>query len=160
FGRQVEQEVVKKLVQESFGVAASQHQIEPVADPVVDAQDLNIARGKAFHYSARVEVRAQIDPKDYFSIDVGQRPAKVSDEQIDRAIERKREELTEYKVIEGRAEMVTRATDVLVVNVKGTIGDQAIDKQGMMVDLSEHGGDSEPIPGLARALAGIPLVAS
>src|SRR5438046_7589329 len=48
FGRQVEQEVAKKLVQESFFAAASQHDIQPVAEPVVD--DAQLKKGQAFHY--------------------------------------------------------------------------------------------------------------
>src|SRR5712691_9895730 len=56
FGRQVEHEVVKQLVQESFVAAASQHDIQPVAQPVVD--DAQLRKGQAFHYSARVEVRS------------------------------------------------------------------------------------------------------
>ena len=56
FGRQVEQEVVKQLVQESFVTAAQQHDIQPVAEPIVD--DAHLHKGKPFHYSARVEVRS------------------------------------------------------------------------------------------------------
>src|SRR5581483_5521791 len=156
FGRQVEQEVVKQLVQESFVAAASQHQIEPVADPVVD--DAHLHKGKSFHYSARVEVRSHVEPKEYDGVEVGRRAAKVSDEAIDRALEHKREELTEYKVIEGRAEMVTGPTDVVVINMKGTIADKPIDKEGVMVDLSEK--EREPVPGLMQALIGIPLNAT
>jgi trigger factor len=151
FGRQVEQEVVKQLVQESFVAAATEHQIQPVAEPVVD--DAQLLKGQPFHYSARVEVRSIIEPKDYDGIEVSQRPPHVSDEEIDRALERKRQELTEFKVIEGRHEAA--ATDVLVVNAAGTIGERKIEKEGMMVDLG--GAEREPIPGLAQALLGIPL---
>ena len=41
FGRQVEQEVVKQLVQESFVAAASKHDIQPVAEPIVDDAHLH-----------------------------------------------------------------------------------------------------------------------
>src|SRR5438445_13691709 len=41
FGRQIEQEVVKKLVQESFDAAAHEHDIQPVAEPVVDDAHLH-----------------------------------------------------------------------------------------------------------------------
>src|SRR5947209_4546135 len=47
FGRQIEQEVVKQLVQESFVTAAQQHDIQPVAEPIVDDAHLN--KGQAFH---------------------------------------------------------------------------------------------------------------
>lgn len=156
FGRQIEQEVVQRLVQESFVAAATEHSLAPVAEPVVD--DAHLHKGQPFHYSARVEVRSQVEPKDYDGVELKQRPAQVSDEQITRAIDHKRDELTEYKVIEGRAEMVATDKDVLVVSLKGKVGDREIDKDGVMVDLSTS--EREPIPGLGKALLGAPLNAT
>jgi len=153
FGRQVEQEVVKQLVQESFVAAATQHDIQPVAEPVVD--DAHLHKGKPFHYSARVEVRSVVEPKEYDALELGQRPAKVSDEDVERALQHKREELTEYKVIEGRTE--AGPADVLVLNVKGHIADKEINKDGMMIDLGQT--EHEPLPGMAQALLGVPLAA-
>src|SRR5262249_30708511 len=135
FGRQVEQEVVKQLVQESFVAAATKHDIQPVAEPIVD--DAHLHKGKSFHYSARVEVRSEVEPKEYEGIELDQRAAKVTDEAIDQAIERKRQELTEYKMIEGRDPSVTKESDVLVIALKGKIGEHDFDKEGVMVDLGE-----------------------
>ncbi len=154
FGRQVEQEVIKQLVQESFVTAAHQHDIQPVAEPIVDDAQLN--KGQPFHYSARVEVRSIVEPKDYDGIELNQRPAAISDEELDAALERKRQELTEFKPIEGREALT--ATDVAVIDVAGTLGERKFDKEAMMVDLGESGRD--PIPGLAKALVGVPIKAA
>src|SRR5215831_14960665 len=83
FGRQVEQEVVKQLVQESFVAAATQHEIQPVAEPVVD--DAHLQKGHPFHYSARVEVRSVVEPKEYDGIEVAQRKAHVTDDKVQQA---------------------------------------------------------------------------
>ena len=76
------------------------------------------------------------------------------------ALERKRQELTEYKVIEAgsRPEMVTTDRDVVVVSVEGAVGEQKGDKDGVMVDLSDT--EHEPIPGLVSRLVGLPLDAA
>lgn len=153
FGRQVEQEVIKQLVQESFVTAAQQHDIQPVAEPIVD--DAHLHKGQAFHYSARVEVRSIVEPKEYDGVEVAQRAAQVSDEDVEQALERKRQELTEFKPIEGRDAL--QASDVAVVDVNGTIGERKFDKEAMMIDLGEPA--REPIPGLAKALVGVPLAA-
>jgi trigger factor len=153
FGRQVEQEVVKQLVQESFVHAASQHSIQPVAEPVVD--DAHLHKGKSFHYSARVEVKSEVTPQEYDGVELNQRQAKVADDDVTKAIERKRQELTEYKMIEGRDPKVAQASDVLVLSVKGKIGDHDFDKDGVMVDLGEA--DREVVPGIGAALMGIAL---
>ena len=154
FGRQVEQEVVKQLVQESFVTAAQQHDIQPVAEPIVD--DAHLHKGKPFHYSARVEVRSIVEPKEYDGIELGQRAAAVSDADLDAALERKRQELTEFKPIEGRSEL--GPSDVAVIDVTGHIGERKFDKEAMMVDLGEPARD--PIPGFAKALVGVPLTAA
>jgi trigger factor len=153
FGQQVEQEVIKKLVQESFVTAATEHQIQPVAEPVVDEAQLH--KGQSFHYSARVEVRSVVEPADYDGVELGKRHAQASDAALAAALERKRRDLTEYKAIEGRAE--AGAMDVLVVSAVGTIGERKFEKEGMMVELS--GDEREAVPGLAKALLGIPLSA-
>jgi trigger factor len=153
FGRQVEQEVVKQLVQESFVHAATKHSIQPVAEPIVD--DAHLHKGKAFHYSARVEVKTEVTPQDYDGIELGQRAAKVSDEDVAAAIERKRQELTQYRMIEGREPKVAQASDVLVIALKGKVGDHDFDKEGVMVDLGET--NREIVPGIGAALLGMPL---
>jgi trigger factor len=158
FGRQVEQDVVQKLVQESFIQAATDHKIEPVAEPVVD--DAHLHKGKSFHYSARVEVRAAVEPKDYFDVTVTQRKPEVKDEDVERALEQKRRELTEYKVIDAASRTTTIERDVLVLGAQGTLGegpDAKFERDGIMVDLSEPSAD--PIPGLGKALLGIPVQA-
>ena len=154
FGRQVESEVVKQLVQESFVTAAQQHDLQPVAEPIVD--DAHLHKGQSFHYSARVEVRSIVEPKDYDGLELGQRPAAVSDTDVEGALERKRQELTEFKAIEGRTEL--GASDVAVVDVTGHIGERKFDKEAMMIDLGEAA--REPLPGIAKALVGVPLTAA
>ncbi len=157
FGRQVEQDVVQKLVQESFIQAATDHKIEPVAEPVVD--DAHLHKGKSFHYSARVEVRSVVDAKDYFDAEVARRKPSVSDEDVDRTLETKRRELTEYKVIDPAVRTDGKAIDrdVLILQAGGTVGGEKFDRDGMMVDLGEAAAD--PIPGLGKALLGIPVQA-
>jgi trigger factor len=155
YGRQVEQDVVQKLVQESFIQAATDHKIEPVAEPVVD--DAHLHKGKSFHYSARVEVRSIVEPKDYFDVSVTQRKPAVKDEDVERAIEQKRRELTEYKVIDTAQRTTTVERDVLVMSAKGTVGSEPFDRDGIMVDLGEP--QADPIPGIGKALVGIPVTA-
>ena len=156
YGRQVEQDVVQKLVQETFIQAATDHKLEPVAEPVVD--DAHLHKGKNFHYSARVEVRSHVEPKDYFDAPVTQRGAKVSDEDIERTLESKRRELTEYKVIDAttRPDMKLGVHDVAVLAINGTLGGEKYERaSGFMVDLAEPAAD--PLPGVGKALVGVPL---
>ena len=157
YGRQVEQDLIQKLVQETFIQAATDHKLEPVAEPVVN--DAHLHKGKNFHYSALVEVRSHVEPKDYFDATVSQRGAKVTDEDVERTLDQKRRELTEYKVIDAatRPDMLVGASDVLVLRVVGTLGEEKYEKDGFMVDLSEPTADA--IPGMGKAMLGIPVAA-
>ena len=151
YGRQVQLEVAKELVQESFLAAAREHSIEPVAEPVVE--NAAIRPGEAFRYSARIEIRGAVELAAWEALPVTRKRLVVTDEQVGHALEHKRLMHTEYKAIEGRAE--TRESDVLVVAAKGKVGELPVDRPELTVDLGHV--DLEPLPGLARALRGLPL---
>jgi trigger factor len=53
-----------------------------VAPPSVEA--LEIKSGAPFKFTARVEVRSQVTPKDYSGVPLSRRPAKVTDERSPR----------------------------------------------------------------------------
>ncbi len=155
YGQRVEHEVLEKLVQESFFTAASQHAIEPVAEPVVapaEGGHMHIHRGQSFSYSARVEVRSRITPQDYDGIPLSQRAAKATEVEVTRALDRRRRDLTEFKVIEGRTELAQG--DVVVVKVNGKAGERDFARESLVVELSDDKEIHEPLPGLGAQLLG------
>ncbi|HEY2902336.1 MAG TPA: trigger factor family protein, partial [Polyangia bacterium] len=102
YKRQVEDEVARDLIETSIGQAITEKQIQPVAPPTVDK--LELQSGSPFKFSARVEVRSQVVPKDYLGLPLTRRAPKVTDEEITEALESYRRRLTEYKPVEGRTE--------------------------------------------------------
>jgi trigger factor len=154
YRRQVEEEVARDLIESSIGQAIHEKQIQPVAPPTVD--NLELKSGEPFKFSARVEVRSPVAPKDYSGIALTRRKAKVSDEQIVEALEGYRRRLTEYKPVEGRAE--TAPTDVLMVELHGKVGEHKIKHKTLAVDLEDEAGGA--LPGLATRLRGLPIAAA
>lgn len=152
YARQIEAEVRQRLVQESFYEAMQKHAIMPVVEPVVD--DMKMERGQSFAYSARVEVRADFEPKDYFGVELDRAAPQVTPEEIDEALKNKQRELTEFKKIDGRAEL--QAGDVAFVDLTGTLGDRPLKRDGAMIDVGSASG-GEAVPGLGQALVGLPL---
>ena len=71
------------MVERSLGQAIQENQIEPVAPPAVAEIEI-VKNGAPFKFSARVEVRSQVTPKDYSAIPLNRRPPQVTDEQEDR----------------------------------------------------------------------------
>jgi trigger factor len=151
FARQVHNEVARDLVNESFVFAAREHKLEPVAEPVVE--DAVIKNGEAFKYSARVEIRGDVELKQVDGLAGSRKKVVVEDKEVDAALEHQRRQHTDFKPIEGRTEAAN--TDVLVIALKGKLGDQKLDRPELLVDLTDH--SQEPLPGLAEALLGIPF---
>jgi trigger factor len=151
FARQVQTEVARELVNESFVFAAREHKLEPVAEPVVE--DAIIKNGEAFRYSARVEIRGDVELKTVEGLAGSRKKVKVEDKEVDAALEHQRRQHTDFKPITGRTEAAN--TDVLVIALKGTLGDQKLDRPELLVDLTDH--SQEPLPGIAEALLGIPF---
>jgi trigger factor len=151
YKRQVEDEVARDLVEHSIGQAIRENQLQPVAPPTVE--DLAIKSGEPFKFTARVEVRSQVTPKDYSGLPLSRRPAKVTDEQVAEALEGYRRRLTEFKPVEGRQQ--TGDTDLVLVEMSGRVGEHKLKKRQVAIDLEN---DAEgPLPGLPSRLRGKPI---
>ena len=148
---QVEDDVARELIEQSIGQAITENQIQPVAPPTVDK--LELKPNEPFRFSARVEVRSQVAPKDYSGVALKRRPAKVTEEDISKALEGYRRQLTQFKPVEGRT--TTAESDVLVVEVHGKIGDHKVKKNTVMVDLADE--NAGGVPGLAPRLRNVPI---
>jgi trigger factor len=150
YKHRIEDEVARESVEMAIGQAVSEKQIAPIAPPTVDK--LELKHGEPLKFSARVEVRSQVTPKDYTGVKVSRRPAKVTEEQIDKALESYQRRFTEFKPVEDRK--VTAADDVLSVEVHGRVGEHKIKTRVIQVDLTDE--NAGGLPGLAERLRGIP----
>ena len=118
FRSEVEGEVAQKVVQETFSEAARVEAIDIVAPPSVSISE-GVAAGKPMRYTARVEVRPSIDPKDYKGLEVTRKPPEVSDEMVQKELERMQESFAQLVAVEGRTE--AQEGDWAVVDHEGTI---------------------------------------
>jgi trigger factor len=151
YRQKVEEDVARELIERSIGQAIQENQIQPVAPPTVD--NLELKNGSPFKFSARVEVRSQVVPKDYSGIALSRRAAKVTDEQVTEALEGYRRRFTEYKPVEGRTE--TTAGDVVLVDLHGRVGEHKVKHRTVAVDLDDDAGGA--LPGLASRLRGLAI---
>jgi trigger factor len=114
---------------------------------------LELKSGAPFKFSARVEVRSQVTPKDYSGVPLIRRPTNVTDEQVDKELEGYVRRLTEYRPVEGRT--TTAPTDVVLIELTGRVGEHRFKKRQAAVDLQEE--DTGPLPGLASRLHGLSI---
>jgi len=119
FKDQVEADVVEKLVQKSFEEATREQDLEAVAAPRVEVAEGGIGPDRPFSYTARVEVKPVIVPKDYRGITVTRKPVEVADAAVDAEIERLHQSYAEMVPLEGRD--VAEAGDWAVIDYEGSV---------------------------------------
>ena len=151
YRNQVEGEVSSELVELSIRQAIAEKQIQPVAPPTVDK--LELKQDEPLRFSARIEVRAQVTPKDYTGIRVSRRPPKVTDEDVAQALQGYQRQHTAFLPVEGRD--TTAADDLLRVEVHGKVGEHKIKTKTVTVDLTDE--NAGGLPGLAPRLRGVPV---
>ena len=152
YGQRVNADVAYELVRESFFKAAEEHNLAAVAEPRVE-EAAPIKKGQPFTFAAIIEIRGEVVPQDYKGLGIERRRLDVKDSAVDDALAQLRREHTELRPIEGRE--VTAPGDIVGLTVTGTIGEHAINQPQFAVDLDDP--EREPVPGMAKALTGVPL---
>ena len=89
-GPAVRQEVANALVQQGISAAITEHDLDPVAIPEVDAPEL--ADGSSFTFTAKMEVRPTIDALKLDGLDVERKKIRVTDAMVDKELQQLREQ--------------------------------------------------------------------
>jgi len=152
YGSRIHNEVAFELVRESFIRANIEHKLAAVAEPRVEQAE-PIKKGQPFKFAAIIEVRGDIVPVNYEQLPIERRKLAVAESAVDESLAQLRRTHTELHPIEGRT--VTAPGDVLNLKIVGTIGEHNVDLPQFAIDVDDQ--DREPLPGLCKALLGIPL---
>jgi len=114
------QEGLEDLIETSYRDAIREHDLIPLAQPSIDAPELEI--GKPYTYVAHVVVQPPVELGDYRSVTAEPMDLAVSDEEIDATLQRLRENQAMWLPVERPAEIGDRVT----VDLKLTVGDRTI----------------------------------
>jgi trigger factor len=118
FGDDVKKDVAQKLVTGSIHEALAEHQLDPVAPPRVE--NGSVEPGQPFKYTATVEVRPRVEPRDYEGLTVPKIEAVISDSQVEERIEEMRSGQAMFVPVEGRE--VAEAGDFVSADYEGFVG--------------------------------------
>ena len=121
FRAEVEGGVAERIVRETFAEAVRVEDLPVVAAPSVSIAE-GIAEGKPMRYSARVEVKPKLEPKDYKGLTVTRKPPEVTDETVSGELTRIQDSLAQLVPAEGRFE--AQEGDWAVIDHEGTIDGQ------------------------------------
>lgn len=103
FRAEVESDVAERIVAEAFAEAVRAEDLPVVAAPSVSIAE-GIAEGKPLRFTARVEVKPKLDPKDYKGLAVSRKEPSVTDDMVAGEISRLQQSFSQLVPVEGRLE--------------------------------------------------------
>jgi trigger factor len=102
FAKEIQEEVMNRLLPQTFREAVSEKGVEPVGDPHLEHVDTFI-EGSPIKYKAAFEVKPQFELGEYRGLPVDEAKVEVNEADVDSMIERLREQASSYRVESDRA---------------------------------------------------------
>jgi len=100
YGTEIQARALSELVEESLAGAMEEHGLEPVSEPRLEPGELDEAQ--PFAFSAVVEVKPDIELKNYRAVPVERVRADLGDEEVERALEELQDRNAQLEPVEGR----------------------------------------------------------
>jgi len=149
YGASVREEVRSLLVNETLPAAMEKVQVNPVAEPAVDAKPAEMK--SAFAYSARIEVLPQIQLGDVKQLAANRPSSEVTDEEVQAQLEQLRESRATWEDVEAGvgAELGNRVKCDYTGTIDGTPFEGG-EAKGASLEL----GSDQFIPGFEAQLVG------
>jgi trigger factor len=97
----VEKEVMESLVPQAYEDAVRETNLSPISLPVV--KDLQFQRGMPLKFKAELDVKPEIEVKDYKGIKLIRRTKQITEEDVDRTLNYVREDFAELHPVEREA---------------------------------------------------------
>jgi trigger factor len=146
FAKEIQDEVVSRLLGETFREAMRERALEPVGEPQLESVDPFI-EGAPIKYKARFEVKPVIELGTYRGLEIEEPKIEVTDTDVDAMIERLREQASAYR-IEGERGLEDGDFAVIEIVSSGEEIETKTDGGHFRV------GEETPLPELHDALRG------
>lgn len=146
FSKEIQEEVMSRLLPQTFREAVTERGVEPVGDPRLEHVDAFI-EGAPIKYKAEFEVKPQIELREYRGIEVDDPKVEVTDADVDAMIERLRDQASAYR---PETERGLEQDDFAIIDMKSTVeGEEPKESSGHF-----RLGEETPVPELHDALRG------
>ena len=146
FAKEIQEEVMSRLLPVSFQEAIAGKGLEPVGDPQLEHLDPFI-EGAPVKYKAKFDVKPQIELQNYRGIEVDEPAVEVGDADVDAMIERLREQASAYRV---ETERGIADGDFAVIDIVSNAEGMETKRDSGHVKI----GEESPLPELHDALRG------
>ena len=148
---QVENEVIAKLIEDSYGKAVEEHHLNPVAPPTI--LDRAFEAGKDFKYTVTVEVKPEINVEGYLGLEVEKSPVAVSEEEVEARLKALQDSHAQLKPVE--TDRPVQEKDFVILDFAGSLNGKPLEGWKVNDHLVEVGSKSL-VGGLDERLVGLP----
>ncbi|MFH2012092.1 MAG: trigger factor [Pseudomonadota bacterium] len=138
YKREVEGDVVFKLINDSYFKMLEEKNITTVSQPVIDNASLEIDND--FTYSGKVEVKPEIDVKGYIDVDLERGKVNISEEDIDKKLAELQHSNAQLQEIDESRPI--KVGDFAVIDYEGFSDGEPIDKEKVIDHMLEVGSGS------------------
>ena len=147
FGPQVRQDVANELIQRSYTSAITDHELQPVSRPSLEAAN-DLEAKSDFEFTITVEVKPDIEVKNYKKLEVVFPKVDVTKEELDLRINARLEQVS--KLVEVKREV--QVGDLVMVELSAKDGEDVLASEpGTMIRT-----ESDPYyPGVEAMLLGM-----
>jgi trigger factor len=146
FAKEIQDEVMSRLLSRSFRDAIADKGVEPVGDPQLQHIDPYI-EGAPVKYKAEFEVKPRIELREYKGIEIDEPKIEVNDSDVDNMIERLRDQASSYR---PETERGLQENDFAMIDI--TTSGEGIDAETRTGHFRV--GEETPMPELHDALRG------
>ena len=150
FRDEVEREVVQRLVSTGFDDAIRDQDIRAVAPPKVNLHEEGLKTAQPFRFTATVEVKPRLEPKDYRGLEATRRPVEVTDQMVSDELTRIQDGMAQLIPVEGRFD--AQDGDYAVIDHEGTVEGQPFEggkAEGITVRVGQGDISEGSIPQIA-----------
>jgi trigger factor len=150
YGDEVKGQVLTRLVEQSLGEVFKERGLKVITEPEVEADALE--EGRAFAFSATVEVKPEIEAKNYRGVELKKARLSVDDDQVQRTLERIRDAHAQLVPVEDRS--VVEGGDFLTLDFSGSIDGKAL-PGGKSTNYALEVGGGNTLPDFEASLIGL-----
>lgn len=145
FAKEIEEEVMSRILGASFRQVVGEKGLEPVGDPQLEEVS-PLIEGAPLKYKARFEVKPQIELREYRGLEIDEPKIEVTEHDVEAMIERLREQASHFRPADRPLEDGDYAMIDIVSTAEG--GEPKSDSGHVRM------GEESPLPELQEALRG------
>ena len=150
YGAQMEQEVLTRLINETYFKALDENDVPAIGEPnIVDSSGIN--KGEMFTYEAEVEIKPEVSAKDYLKLSLEKEKFVADAKVVDERLEEMR---TGRAQLEVTSRKKARNGDSVVIDFEGFVDGEAFDG-GKGEDYLLELGSGSFIPGFEEQVVGM-----